>query len=159
MHFALNYVGDIIFLFKWQRVIFTIWRIWKNSKNFCAKNYNCIGALSFVKYVHTFSGFLKSYRSIDFGNAETRFGLKKRVISRREFFYSNFRVRELCLNKKFDFSLVVFCSHAAISLWVLLFFIFFFGSDYSSNCFFNPFIVHSRPVVLTKFLASGVQFF
>ena len=39
---------------------------------------------------------------------------------------------------------MVFCWHAAISLWFSLF-LRFFGSDFFSNCFCNPFIVHSRP--------------
>ena len=40
--------------------------------------------------------------------------------------------------QKFAFSLVVFCSHAAISLGFLLFFR-FFGSDVFLNGFPNPF--------------------
>ena len=44
----------------------------------------------------------------------------------------------------FAFSLVVFCSHAAISLWFLLFFQFFFVSNFCLNAFPNLFIVHSR---------------
>ena len=45
--------------------------------------------------------------------------------------------------QKFAFSLVIFCSHAAISLRFLLFFR-FFGSDFFLNDFPNPFIVRSR---------------
>ena len=45
--------------------------------------------------------------------------------------------------QKFGFPVVVFCSHAAISLRFLLFFR-FFGSDFVLNGFPNPFIVHSR---------------
>ena len=45
--------------------------------------------------------------------------------------------------QKFAFSLVVFCSHAAISVWFLQFFFRFFGSDFFLNGFPNPFIVRS----------------
>ena len=45
--------------------------------------------------------------------------------------------------QKFALSLVVFCSHAAISLWFLLFFR-FFGSDFFLNGFPNSLIVRSR---------------
>ena len=40
-----------------------------------------------------------------------------------------------------------FCSHAAISLWFLLFFR-FFGSNFFLNGFPNPFTAHSRPSFL-----------
>ena len=56
--------------------------------------------------------------------------------------------------QKFAFSLVVFCSHAAISLWFLLFFR-FFRSDFFLNGFSNPFIVLSR----SSFLFSQWKFF
>ena len=46
--------------------------------------------------------------------------------------------------QKFASSLVVFCSHAAISFLFLLF-LGFFGSDFFSKLFPNQFIVHSRP--------------
>ena len=63
--------------------------------------------------------------------------------------------------QKLAFSLVFFCSHAAISLWFLLFFR-FFRSDFFLNSFPNPFIVHSGPIffILTKltFLASCFLF-
>ena len=45
--------------------------------------------------------------------------------------------------QKFAFSVVVFCSHAAISLRFLLFFQ-FFGSDFFLTGFSNPFTAHSR---------------
>ena len=47
--------------------------------------------------------------------------------------------------QKFGFSVVVFCSHAAISLLFLLFFR-FFGSFL--KVFPNPFAAHSRPSFL-----------
>ena len=56
--------------------------------------------------------------------------------------------------QKFVFSLVVFCSHAAISLRFLLFFQ-FFGSDFFLNGVSNPFIVRSR----SSFLFSQRKFF
>ena len=57
------------------------------------------------------------------------------------FFRSNFKVEwEVGVWKKFAFSLMVLCSHAAISLWFLLFFRFFLIGF--SNGFPNPFIVH-----------------
>ena len=65
--------------------------------------------------------------------------------------------------QKFAFSLVVFCSHAAIWFWFLLFFQLFgfFGSDFFLNGFPNPFIVHSMPsfFVWTKFSFLAGDFF
>ena len=81
------------------------------------------GAVSFLRSVHTFSWFLKSNWSSDFGHAET----------------GNRVVRKRCLNKN---SLVVFCSHAAISLWFLLFFKFLdriFFSKWFSQSIHSPF--------------------
>ena len=52
--------------------------------------------------------------------------------------------------QKFAFPLVVFGSHAAISLWFLLVFFQFSGSEFFLNDFPNPFIVHSRPRVLLE---------
>ena len=64
----------------------------------------------------------------------------------------------MVFEQKFDFSVVVFCSHAAISLWFLLFFR-FFGSDFFLNGFPNPFTAHSKPSFFVwikfSFLASG----
>ena len=84
-----------------------------------SKNLNCIGALSFygakmsigevlfiiiqriwivlgrclfLISVHTFSWFLKSNLSSDFGDAETGSGAKKRVVLGRDIFCSNFKV-------------------------------------------------------------------
>ena len=52
-----------------------------------SKNLNCIGALSFfLRSVHTFSWFLKSNWSSDFGHAETGNGAKMWVVLRREIF-------------------------------------------------------------------------
>ena len=56
--------------------------------------------------------------------------------------------------QKFAFSIVVFCSHAAISVWFLLFFR-FLELDFFLNGFPNPFIVRSRP----SFLYSQWKFF
>ena len=44
------------------------------------------GAVFFLRSVHTFSRFLKSNLSSDFGHAETGSGAKKRVILRRDIF-------------------------------------------------------------------------
>ena len=49
-------------------------------------------AMFFLRSVHTFSCFLKSNWSSDFGHAETGNGAKKRVVLRREFFRSKFKV-------------------------------------------------------------------
>ena len=57
--------------------------------------------------------------------------------------------------RKFAFSLV-FCSHAAISIWFLLFFQ-FFGSDCYLNGFLNPFIVHFGPSFLNLTLGLMKQ--
>ena len=46
----------------------------------------------FLRFVHTFSIFLKSNSSSDFGHAETGNGAIKRVVLRRDFFRSNFKV-------------------------------------------------------------------
>ena len=46
----------------------------------------------FLRSVHTFSWFLKSNWSSDFGHAETGSGAKKRVVLRREIFCSKFKV-------------------------------------------------------------------
>ena len=53
----------------------------------------------------------------------------------------------MVFEQKFGFSVVVFCSHAAISLFFLLFFR-FFGSDFFLTGFPNPFTAHSRPKFL-----------
>ena len=60
----------------------------------------------------------------------------------------------MVFEQKFGFSVVFFYSHAAISFWFLLFFL-FFGSDFFLNCFPNPFIVRSR----SSFLFSRWKFF
>ena len=52
---------------------------------------------------------------------------------------------------------MVFCSHAAISLWFLLCFQ-FFGSDFFLNGFPNPFIVHSKPIFLESNLHFSLYF-
>ena len=53
----------------------------------------------------------------------------------------------MVFEQKFGFSVVVFCSHAAISLWFLLF-CRFFGSDNFLSGFPNPFTAHFRPSFL-----------
>ena len=60
------------------------------------------------------------------------------------------------LEQNFAFSLVVFCSHAAISLRFLLF-LRFLESDFL-NGFPNPFIVHSTPLFEPNFHFSLVVF-
>ena len=60
--------------------------------------------------------------------------------------------------QKFGFSVVVFRSHAAISLLFLLFFL-FFGSDVSLNGFSNPFTAHSRPSLLFESNFSLLNYF
>ena len=94
--------------------------------------------------------------SSDFGHAETGSGAKKRVVLRREFFFApNLKQSEKTVfEQKFAFSLVVFCSHAAIWLWFLLFFR-FFGSIFLLNGFTNPFIIRCR----SSFLFSQWKFF
>ena len=46
----------------------------------------------FLRFVHTFSWFLKSNCSSDFGHAETGSEPKKRVVLRCDFFHFNFKV-------------------------------------------------------------------
>ena len=53
----------------------------------------------------------------------------------------------MVFEQKFVFSVVVFCSHAAISLLFFLFFR-FFGSDFFLNGFPNSFTAHFRPSFL-----------
>ena len=107
----------------------------------------------FLRSVHTFSWFLKSNWSSDFGHAETGNGAKKRVVLRRDIYRSNFKVEwENGVWTKVAFSLVNSCSHAAISLWFFLFQ--FFESDFLYR-FPNPFIVRSRP----SFLFGQWKFF
>ena len=66
----LNCIGALSFL----RLEEEYWR----SPFYNSKNLNCIGALSFfLRFVHTFSWFLKSNWSSDFGHAETGSGVKK----------------------------------------------------------------------------------
>ena len=129
--------------------VFTIQRIWI-----------VLGRCLFLRYVHTFSWFLKSNWSSDFGHAETGNGAKKRVVLGREFFCSNFKVEwENGVWTRIRFLGSGFCSHAAISLWFLLFFR-FFVSDFFLNGSPNPFIVHSRLSFLleSNFLFSLVIF-
>ena len=121
---------------------FSLLLIYYNSKNL-----NCFGALFFLRSVHTFSWFLKSNCSSDFGHAETGSGAKKRFCGVK-IFCSNFKVEWESRARKFAFWLLVFCSHAAISLWFLLFFFRFFGLDFFLNGLPNPFIVHSSPSFL-----------
>ena len=62
-----------------------------------------------------------------------------------KFFRSNFKLsQKTVFEEKFAFSLVVFCSHAAISLGILLCFS-IFGPIFFLNGFPNSFIVRSRP--------------
>ena len=56
--------------------------------------------------------------------------------------------------QNFAFSLVVVCTHAAISLWFFTFFS-FFESVFLLIGFPNPFIVHSSP---RNFLSSLAAF-
>ena len=111
----------------------------------------CWGAVCFLRSVHTLSWFLKSNWCGDFGRAETGSGAEKRVVLRREIFYS--RMRKRCLNKN-SLSLVVFCSHPAVSLWFFCFFD-FLDWIFFQNGFPNPFIVRAR----SSFLFSQWQFF
>ena len=53
--------------------------------------------------------------------------------------------------QKFGFSVVVFCSHAEISLWFLLFFNFWIGF-FSSRWFSNQFTAHFRPSFLFELI-------
>ena len=61
--------------------------------------------------------------------------------------------------QKFAFSLVVFCSHAAISRFTVFFFN-FLDPIFFLNGFPNPFMLHSRPYFLFEpnFLFSLVVF-
>ena len=75
-----------------------------------------------------------------FGHAETGNGAKKRVVLRREFFALILKWSEKTVfEQKMAFSLVIFCSHAAILLRFLPFLVFWIG------CFFRWFsqLIHS----------------
>ena len=113
------------------------------------------GAVFFLRSVHTFSWFLKSNWSSDFGHAETGNGAKKRVVLRREIFRSNFKVEwEYGVWTKIRFigsGFLFTCGN-----FTLIFTVFsIFGSDFFLNGFSNPFIVRSR----SSFLFSQWKFF
>ena len=113
------------------------------------------GAVFFLRSVYTFSWFLKSNWSSDFGHAETGNGAKTRVVLRREFFRSKFIVEwENGVWTKIRFLASGFlftCGN-----FTLIFTVFrFFGSDFYLNGFLNPFIVRSR----SSFLFSQWKFF
>ena len=114
---------------------FTIQRIWF-----------VLGRCLFLRSVHTFSWFLKSNWSGDFGRICFALILKQS--------------EKTAFEQKFGFSVVVFCSHAAISLWILLF-CRFFGSFFFLNDYPNPFIILSRLsfFVWTKFHFLVVVFY
>ena len=113
------------------------------------------GAFSVLRSVHTFSLFLRSNCSSDFGHAETGSGVKKRVVLRREFFefgYS-FRVRKRCLNKN---SLSRFWFFVQKADMTLIFIVFFF--NFCITCFLYCFPIHSFFVLcLVFFIESKVM--
>ena len=60
---------------------------------------------------------LKSNWSSDFGHAETGNGAKKELVFRREFFIRILKQSEKTVfGQKFNFSIVIVCSHAEILL-------------------------------------------
>ena len=111
--------------------------VFYNSKNLCNwKNLNCIEALYFLRPVHTFSWFLKSNSSVDFGHAETGSGAKKRVVLLRKFFRSNFKVEwknGVWKNIRFLASGFLITCGDFTSVFYYLFSI--FGSDFFSKWF------------------------
>ena len=119
------------------------------------------GAVFFLKSVHTFSWFLKSNWSCDFGHAETWSGAKKRVVYATCNFSLYFQSREKTVfEQKFAFSLVGFlftCGNFTSIFTV------FWSLDriLFLNGFPNQFIDHSRPsFFLTNFsfVVSGFLF-
>ena len=92
----------------------------------------------------------KSNWSSDFGHAETGNGAEKRVVLWREFFFALILKlsEKTVFEQKFGFSVVVFCSHAAISLWFFLLSFQFFGLVFFLNGFSTAFTAHSRPSFL-----------
>ena len=97
---------------------------------------------SFFEDLFTLSWFLKSNWSSDFGHPEAGSGAKKRVILRCDFICSNFKVEwETGVWTKIRLLASGFCSHAAISLWFLLFFDFLVWIFYKwfSQCIHSSF--------------------
>ena len=69
---------------------------------------NCIGALSFLRSVNTFSLFLKSNWNHDFDHAETVSGAKKKVVLRCDLFCFISDVRQNGVEQKFAVSIRIF---------------------------------------------------
>ena len=100
------------------------------------RNWIVLGSCPFFKYLliqfHDFwsqigvvIGVVRSQIG-DFGHAEAENGEKKRVVLQRNIFCSNFKVEwENCVWTNIRSLASGFRSHAAISLWFLLFFRFF----------------------------------
>ena len=108
---------------------------------------NCIRSLSFFKDLFTHVHDFWSHIGV------LILGTPKQEVERKslrfygvKFFHSNFKVEwENGVRTKIRFlASGFFCSHAAISLWFLLFFL----DQIFLNGFYNPFIVHSRPSFL-----------
>ena len=109
----------------------------------------------FLRSLHTFSWFLKSNWSSDFGHAETGNGPKSEWFCGVNFFRSNFKAEwEYGVWTKIRFigsGFLFTCGN-----FTLIFSVFrFFVSDFFLNGFSNPFIVRSR----SSFLLSQWKLF
>ena len=126
-------------------LLFTVQRIWIVLGR----------CLFYLRSVHTFSWFLKSNWSSDFGHPEAGSGAKERVVLRREFFCSKFKVgweNGVWTTILFRASGFLFtCGN--FTLIFSVFSIFWIG--FFLNGFPNPFIVLSW----SSFLFSQWKFF
>ena len=79
--------------------------------------FTSLSEVIFIDSVHSFSRYVKLNWSSHFVHAKTGNGVKKQVVLRHKVFHYNLQIGEKrVFEQKFAFSLVVFCSHAAISL-------------------------------------------
>ena len=109
-----------------------------------------------LRSVHTFSWFLKSNYSSDFGHAETGSEAKKRVAFRREIFCPYFEVEwEHGVWRKIRFVVSGFLFTCGNFTLIFYFFFDFLDRIFFLKGFHNPFVVRS----LSSFLSSQCKFF
>ena len=146
-----------------------LWRLWRLGVHNCCSSCvvkimgnfllrvvsGILPAMFFLRSVHTFSWFLKSNWSSDFGHAEAGNGAKKRLVCGVNFYRTNFKVEwenGVWTKIRSRASGFLFtCGN--FSLVFIVFSI--FGSDFFLNGFSNSLIVRSR----SSFLFSQLKFF
>ena len=114
-----------------------------------SKYLNCIGALSFFEDLFThFHDFWSQFGVVILVTPKQEVERKSEWFCGVKLFRSKFKVEwENGVWTKIRFLAGGFCSHAAISLWFLLFF-FGFLDRFFSKAFSHRFIVHSMPSFL-----------